>query len=73
MSSVKGVWLIGGLNGNDSSRRRKEERVWGETYQGLLKRVGASLGKLEILEKRKFGMRGEGRFMKGTSNENSRG
>lgn len=46
------------LNSNDQSRERKEERVWGEIYQGLLKRVGASLENLEILEKEKIGKEG---------------
>ncbi len=58
---------------NDSSRRRNEERVWGEMYQGLLKRVGAGLAKLEILEKQNLGRRGQSRFMKGNEQwENKR-
>ena len=34
-------------------------------YQSLFKRVGASLEKLKILEKKNPGRRGQGRFMNG--------
>lgn len=64
MSSIRSVLSIRFFNGNDPSRKRKGERVWGENYQGLLKRVGASLEKLEILENQNLGRRGQDRFMK---------
>ena len=60
MSSIRSVLSIRLLNGNDPSRRREGERVWGGNYQGLLKRVGASLENLEILEKRKTRKEGTG-------------
>ena len=63
---------MGLLNRNDCSRQRKEERVWGERYQGLLKRVGASLENLEILEKQKPGRKGQSRFMKRKENGTKR-
>ena len=64
MSSIRSLLSIRLFNGNDPSRRRKGERVWGENYQGLLKRVAASLERLEILEQKKLGRRGQDRFMK---------
>ncbi len=38
--------------------------MWGEIYQGLLKRVGASLERLKILERKEPERTGQDRFMK---------
>lgn len=54
MLVVRNVLLMGLLIRNDQGGERKSECGGGAWYQGLLKRVGASLEILETLEKQKF-------------------